>query len=1073
MKEVKINFLNKEIKFIVKDEEDYIQKHILSTSKFYEEDMLLDMLERNKDGIILDIGANIGNHTLFLGAYTGKNIIAFEPFIDNFELLKDNVSINNLSNVEIKNYALGAFKSKGIVKIPEKNNLGMCKIESNESGNVKIKTLDSLKLDKIGAIKIDVEGMEMDVLIGAKKTILKYQPNIYVEAHNPEKRKKVEWFLNNLGYVCIDNFNKTPTYLFIPIGADEASFSSTNRVLREISKDMEYQKRRSNLLLDYDKRLEKEIISLKEHEILIKNEISKNIDKQILEIIESNNIMIDEIKSKNNDEILNKIFDSIDKKRIKSDTNKLIKLFLKSMKKQTLLVSDKIENNELNIKKHIDENKSEIIKSFESSIQSKSEKIVNAINSNKDLENRLIDLNKKQENEINNLKNSLNQYKSNQNKLLKKINTMYNFKTFKLSSWFRKMFGMKTTNYNSFEKEFLKTNEVKENFKNSYDSFKKDLVKEILKKPFKSEDTSFKRISFAEMDKKEVFVGIAAIPEREKALEETIKSLINQVDRIGVYLNNWDHPILPAYLNHKKIEIMTSQKNGDYGDAGKFYWVDNFKGYYFTCDDDIVYPKDYISRTISAIKKYNNKAVIGFHGSIIKDDFETYYDPKYRQVLSFATERANDTPVHILGTGTIGFNTDTIKVSFADFLEPNMADIWFAKLGQEQEVAFIVQKHKKGEMISIESVQDTSINKDSKNNLKSVKNTKQLQDDIVKSIKWKINRFDKDKNNNSKKLNIILVGRFSSFEKGGIYKSNHLIKNILIECGHNVKFIDSMDENEIEYSGFDVCMFYPGDPNRPDYNQGLIKVNKIRNFGTPILANLSYNNNKNRSKEIVEIIKTLNQDTNLGKVYLMSFTNELYNDIDLDSIKDFIIPFPKTISGNTISIEAEREGIVLGDYAKLTNPDITGVNAQEWIDEIKKLNPNEKLYVFKQYSGDADLKGVESVPYMKEDFLDWVSKRKLFVCLNEFTTFEMAPTEAQSVGTPVLYRNMKQSLNEYIGLSGIMSNNKEDFAKSCQILLTDNNMWKKYSELSKLNFNRNNIDNLKVALEFSFKRIIN
>jgi hypothetical protein len=236
-------------------------------------------------------------------------------------------------------------------------------------------------------------------------------------------------------------------------------------------------------------------------------------------------------------------------------------------------------------------------------------------------------------------------------------------------------------------------------------------------------------------DRDRVFVGIAAIPTRVESFKKTIDSLINQVNEIGVYLNGWDS--VPEFLKHPKIKIQRSQQTGNVGDAGKFFWIDNYSGYYFTCDDDIVYPKDYIQRTINKIEHYNRKAVIGFHGSIILPKFKHYYDVKSRRVLGFNFDKENDEHVHILGTGTIGFHTSTIRVKFSDFKKPNMADIFFAKLGQEQSVPFIVQEHSKGEMYAIESRE--SISGSGIKRTGSRLDTSNDQNKLVTEINWKIN----------------------------------------------------------------------------------------------------------------------------------------------------------------------------------------------------------------------------------------------------------------------------------------------------------------------------------------------
>jgi hypothetical protein len=129
---------------------------------------------------------------------------------------------------------------------------------------------------------------------------------------------------------------------------------------------------------------------------------------------------------------------------------------------------------------------------------------------------------------------------------------------------------------------------------------------------------------------KPVFVGIAAIPTRVDALKMVIDSLINQVGLIGVYLNGWSR--IPDFLKHDKI-IVEGMGKQDIGDIGKFYWVEKHKGIYFTCDDDLIYPKDYVSRTLSKLKEYGYTAAVGWHGSVIKDNFTEYYSKDSRRVF--------------------------------------------------------------------------------------------------------------------------------------------------------------------------------------------------------------------------------------------------------------------------------------------------------------------------------------------------------------------------------------------------------------------------------------------------------
>jgi hypothetical protein len=566
-----------------------------------------------------------------------------------------------------------------------------------------------------------------------------------------------------------------------------------------------------------------------------------------------------------------------------------------------------------------------------------------------------------------------------------------------------------------------------------------------------------------------IFIGIASIPDRLNSLEKTISSLINQVDKIGVYLNGWGY--IPKYLINDKIEIIRSEDKGDYGDAGKFYWVNNFKGYYFTCDDDIIYPNDYIKRTIKKIELYKRKAVIAFHGSIILDNFKDYYSNDSRRVLSFNYDRAKDEYVHIVGTGTIGFHTSTINVKFEDFKTPNMADVYFAKLGQEQNVSFIVQKHKKGEMYDIGS--QISISRSGIYKNKTKLDNSLIQNRIVKSIKWKINEISKGEVVKNI-FNILLIGRFDTYKKGGIYKSNNMMKDYLIDMGHNVYTIDSMNDSYEIPEQLDLCIVYPGDITRPDFKKAEEKMLEISNKGIKCCINMGYNSEKNRTIEIDNIFKKYLDYK--SKIYILTFSEDVKLDPILEKYKHLMVAFPKTIklldNKNENSKFEDREGIILGDVVKLEDESIINGKSQDWIDAVKKKMPNINLYAYQQYGKKTNLKELILVPYQKDGFSEWLSKRRISICLNQKTTFEMLPVESQCVGTPVIYRDMPQSLNQWIGHTGICVNTPKEFAEMVYFLYNNKQYWEKYSILSILNSKRNDIDNISVTLEASIRKII-
>jgi len=205
------------------------------------------------------------------------------------------------------------------------------------------------------------------------------------------------------------------------------------------------------------------------------------------------------------------------------------------------------------------------------------------------------------------------------------------------------------------------------------------------------------------MKSKTITANMATIPARIKCLELAIGSIVNQVDQLNVYLNNFNE--IPECLNHPNIKLYESQKHkGDLGDAGKFYKSDSINGYCLTIDDDIIYPADYVVSIINKIEQYDRKYAISVHGRILLAPMNSYY--KDSKSVHCRAEIISDTFVHVLGTGVLAYHTDTIKVSIDNFPMPNMADIWFAMLAQKQKVGLCVMEHREN-WLEIMPVSDT------------------------------------------------------------------------------------------------------------------------------------------------------------------------------------------------------------------------------------------------------------------------------------------------------------------------------------------------------------------------------
>lgn len=209
---------NGEVKFCLPDLDlshgEFIQNRIFLERDYFEIfhlSMLKEYIKEN--AVILDVGANIGNHTIFFAKEcNARKIYCFEPTQKTFQILKENIKINRLDYmVDAMNIALGNKNSKVDVIVNAKD-AGSNYVEENVKGDTALSTLDSLSInDKIDFIKIDVEGYEYEVLKGMEKTIAKDKPMLFIEIFDVNY-DRVHGLLAYMGYKC--EFRMEQDYLY-------------------------------------------------------------------------------------------------------------------------------------------------------------------------------------------------------------------------------------------------------------------------------------------------------------------------------------------------------------------------------------------------------------------------------------------------------------------------------------------------------------------------------------------------------------------------------------------------------------------------------------------------------------------------------------------------------------------------------------------------------------------------------------------------------------------------------------------------------------------------------------------
>lgn len=184
---VTLQYRGKEVKFFIPDgDHDRIQMRILLTRTFYEEPILSFLNEGMglKGRRVVDVGANMGNHTVFFGVVSEVNsCLSFEPAPRAFSTLSKNIKINELSNVaRASSTALSDTSSKLTISEYYADNQGMTSFVEDENGGTHSTTLDDV-VGEVGIdfLKVDVEGMAMKVLKGARGCLQMHKPNVLVE----------------------------------------------------------------------------------------------------------------------------------------------------------------------------------------------------------------------------------------------------------------------------------------------------------------------------------------------------------------------------------------------------------------------------------------------------------------------------------------------------------------------------------------------------------------------------------------------------------------------------------------------------------------------------------------------------------------------------------------------------------------------------------------------------------------------------------------------------------------------------------------------------------------------------
>ncbi len=209
-------------------EDEYIFNLIKQQQEFYEFD-LLDLVRRLPlgHGSVVDVGANLGNHTVFFALIMQRPTHAFEVSVKNRDVLAVNIAGNGIGDL-VTMHEFGLHSEDTTASISENyDNMGQTRVvslNSADESSVVLKRLDSVISpdERIALIKVDVEGGELDVVMGAQAILERDKPVCLVEGHPGPGFEALARFFADHGFRPAQILGRSDNWIFVH--ADQVEF---------------------------------------------------------------------------------------------------------------------------------------------------------------------------------------------------------------------------------------------------------------------------------------------------------------------------------------------------------------------------------------------------------------------------------------------------------------------------------------------------------------------------------------------------------------------------------------------------------------------------------------------------------------------------------------------------------------------------------------------------------------------------------------------------------------------------------------------------------------------------------
>lgn len=157
--------------------------------------------------LAIDVGGNTGYHCFYMAQHC-KRVVTYEPVPRLFQILRENMTLKGMANkVGFRNKAVGNRVEEVVFHVDMRrlSNTSQVPLVESQKAVFPMTKLDIENHQDVGFIKIDVEGFEYDVLLGAQKLIERDRPKCMVEIYKPycqvPIQRPFEWFFER-DYLC-------------------------------------------------------------------------------------------------------------------------------------------------------------------------------------------------------------------------------------------------------------------------------------------------------------------------------------------------------------------------------------------------------------------------------------------------------------------------------------------------------------------------------------------------------------------------------------------------------------------------------------------------------------------------------------------------------------------------------------------------------------------------------------------------------------------------------------------------------------------------------------------------------